>query len=78
MTVVDSESIQSDLQNLQELSETWNLKFNKDNCQTLFLGKNNRKNIYKIVGMIRRTFTFEFPGRQNVQKVVYILGETHH
>ena len=99
-TVADSESIQGDLHKLQEWSETWNLKFNKEKCQTLYLGKNNGKHIYemgsqkdavklretvaekdlgiivdnelsfnthitqavkkanKIVGMIRRTFTF--------------------
>ncbi len=45
-TAADCTSLQSDLHKLQQWSETWNLKFNKEKCQTLHLGKNNGKNIY--------------------------------
>ncbi len=43
-----SNTIQDDLQLLQEWSEKWDLQFNKEKCQTLYLGKSNNKNIYKM------------------------------
>ncbi len=47
-TAADFEAIQPDLNKLQEWSEIWNLKFNKKKCQTLYLGKNKTKHIYKM------------------------------
>ena len=44
----DVDSMQRDLQPLQAWSEQWNLRFNEAKCQTLYLGRNNNKNIYKM------------------------------
>ncbi len=44
----DVESIQHDLQLLPDWSTKWNLSFNESKCQTLYLGKNNSKNIYRM------------------------------
>ncbi len=40
-TAADIEAMQRDLHKLQEWSEICNLKFNKEKCQILYLGKNN-------------------------------------
>ncbi len=44
----DVDSIQRDLQKLQNWSETWDLRFNETKCQTLYLGRNNNKKVYSM------------------------------
>mgnify|MGYP003507204238 CR=1 FL=1 len=40
------DSIQRDLDKLQEWSELWQLLFNVDKCKVLHMGKNNPNNVY--------------------------------
>ncbi len=47
-TQSDSDSIQDDLQKLQDWSVKWDLRFNEQKCKSLYLGKNNAKNTYKM------------------------------
>ncbi len=47
-TQSDSDSIQADLQKLQDWSVKWDLRFNEQKCKSLYLGKNNAKNSYKM------------------------------
>ncbi len=47
-TQSDSDSIQADLQKLQDWSMKWDLRFNEQKCKSLYLGKNNAKNTYKM------------------------------
>ncbi len=47
-TQSDSDSNQADLQKLQDWSVKWDLRFNEQKCKSLYLGKNNAKNTYKM------------------------------
>ena len=44
----DRKSMQEDLNKLQQWSDTWQLRFNADKCNTLYLGKNNVKQSYSM------------------------------
>ena len=50
LTIGDCESIQKDLDNLNNWSEKWLLKFNKDKCKIMHVGYNNLKHNYKLQG----------------------------
>ncbi len=46
---MDRNSLQEDLSTLQQWSDKWQLSFNTDKCNTLYLGKNNVKQSYSMV-----------------------------
>ena len=50
LTIGDCETIQKDLDNLNNWSEKWLLKFNKDKCKVMHVGYNNLKHNYKLQG----------------------------
>ena len=44
----DCETIQTDLDNLSEWSDTWQLKFNATKCKSLHIGRINSKHKYHM------------------------------
>ena len=50
LTIGDCETIQKDLDHLNNWSEKWLLKFNKDKCKVMHVGFNNLKHNYKLQG----------------------------
>jgi len=40
--------LQADLQRLVEWSEKWQLQINADKCKVIYLGRNNKRVVYKM------------------------------
>ncbi len=57
-TQSDKDSIQDDLQKLQDWSVKWDLRFNEQKCKSLYLGKNNAKKTY-MMGSIQNPVLLE-------------------
>ena len=46
----DNKKLQDDLDSLTEWSTRWQLPFNVEKCNSLHIGRNNRKHIYEMDG----------------------------